>query len=237
MLCIAHRGARGHAPENTLAAIKKALQLGAPSIEIDVYQVDGHLVVFHDDRLERTTNGSGYLLDHKFSELRQLDAGNGQTIPTLQEVLQTIDQAAAINIELKGPQTAVPVLQVVDQFRQSGWANDLFLISSFNHRELVEARRLDAGIKIGALTSCLPVNNAEFAERLGSYSVHPSIEFVDPLFVRDAQRRGLRVYVFTVNHADDIDKMQRIGVDGVFTDYPERVLSIQSAVGSPVGWF
>ncbi len=237
MLCIAHRGARGHAPENTLAAITKALELGATCIEIDVYNVDGHLVVFHDDRLERTTNGSGYLQNQKFADLRKLDAGNGEIIPTLGEVLQTIDRSAAINIELKGSQTAAPVLRIVEQFRLLGWPNDLFLVSSFNHRELVESRRLDAHIKIGALTCSLPVNNAEFAERLNSFSVHSSMEFIDRAFVDDAKMRGLRVYVYTVNHPEDIEKMARLGVDGVFTDFPERVLSTVRPTVPNIGWF
>ena len=237
MLCIAHRGARGYAPENTLAAVDKALEMGAPCIEIDVYSVDGHLVVFHDDRLERTTNGSGYLQDQKFAELRKLDAGNGEIIPTLEEVLQTIDRRAAINIELKGLHTAEPVLHVVKQFRQIGWPNDLFLVSSFNHRALVESRRLDADINIGALTCSLPVNNAEFAERLNSFSVHPSMEFIDEAFVNDAKMRGLRVYVYTVNHPQDIEKMKILGVDGVFTDFPERILSTGCDSTATVGWF
>ena len=87
LLCIAHRGAMGHEPENTLASIRKAMELGASCIEIDAYYVDKHLVVFHDDRLERTTNGTGYLCDQSFEELRTLDAGNGQQIPTHQIIM------------------------------------------------------------------------------------------------------------------------------------------------------
>ncbi|MBW2492594.1 MAG: glycerophosphodiester phosphodiesterase, partial [Deltaproteobacteria bacterium] len=90
MLCIGHRGAMGHAPENTLYSIGKALELGSPCLEMDVYNVDGHLVVFHDHRLERTTNGTGYLLDQKFDDLRKLDAGNGEKIPTLEEAFEMI---------------------------------------------------------------------------------------------------------------------------------------------------
>ncbi len=236
MLCIAHRGARGHAPENTIAAIKKALELGAPSVEVDVYFVDGQLVVFHDDRLERTTDGSGYLLDQTFCDLRKLDAGYGEVIPTLAEVLDTLNQRAAINIELKGPGTVEPVLELVSNYRNAGWSNDLFLISSFNHRELVKVRLMDKQVKIGAITVSLPVSNAEFASRLTSYSVHLSIEFIDSQFIDDAKNRGLQVFVFTVNHPEDIVKMRDLGVDGVFTDYPDRVLSGLSGKEQLVGW-
>ncbi len=89
LLCIGHRGAMGHAPENTLLSFRRALELGAHCVEADVYYVDHHLMVFHDDRLERTTNGSGYLADHDFETLRSLDAGNGERIPTLGEVFET----------------------------------------------------------------------------------------------------------------------------------------------------
>ena len=109
MFCIGHRGARGHAPENTLASVRKAIELGADWIEVDVYGVDGELVVFHDDRLERTTNGEGLLMGQSFDYLRSLDAGDGELIPTLAEVFDVAADRVGINVELKGPGTAEPV--------------------------------------------------------------------------------------------------------------------------------
>jgi glycerophosphoryl diester phosphodiesterase len=235
LLCIGHRGAMGHAPENTLLAIRKALALGTPCMEIDVYSVDGHLVVFHDSRLERTTNGTGYLLDQKFDDLRKLDAGSGEKIPTLKEAFEVINLNAGVNIELKGPDTAGPVAKFIAKMRESGWSDELVLVSSFNHRELSQVRRLDPRIKLGAMIVGLPLDDAKFAECLGAYSVHLSLEFVDCRFVKDAHNRGLRVFVFTVDHPGDIDKMRKLGVDGVFTNYPERVLK-DNAVTNAVGW-
>lgn len=235
LLCIGHRGAMGHAPENTLLSFKKALELGAPCVEADVYHVDGNLVVFHDDRLERTTDGSGYLLDHDFDTLRSLDAGDGERIPTLGEVFETVDLRAGVNIELKGPDTARPVVDFVSALRKEGWRDDLILVSSFNHRELEEVRRIDPRIRLGALMVGLPVDDAAFAAALGAYSVHLSLEFIDRRFVDDAHSRGLRVFVFTVNYPDDIRRMEGLGVDGVFTNYPERVLSHQKE-GGIIGW-
>ncbi len=235
LLCIGHRGAMGHAPENTLLSFKKALELGAPCVEMDVYHVDGNLVVFHDERLERTTNGSGYLLDHDFDYLRSLDAGDGERIPTLLEVFEIVDRKAGVNIELKGPGTARPVVDFVAARRKQGWRNDLILVSSFNHRELEEVRGMDPSIKLGALMVDLPVDDAAFADALGAYSVHLSLEFIDRGFVDHAHSRGLRAFVFTVNHPHDIHRMERLGVDGVFTNYPERVLSRQDA-GGIIGW-
>ena len=228
LLCIGHRGAMGHEPENTLSSVRKALALGAPCVEVDVYSVDGHLVVFHDDRLERRTNGTGYLTEQSFEYLRSLDAGDGQRIPTLEEVCELIDSRACLNIELKGPDTAAPVTELISNLIESGWHKEAILVSSFNHRELLkmkrEIKRFNQDIKLGALIYGIPVDDAKFAEDLGAFSVHPSLSFINQQFVDDAHARGLKVYVYCVNHPEDIAKMYKLGVDGVFTDFPERVL-------------
>jgi glycerophosphoryl diester phosphodiesterase len=214
----------GHEPENTLSSIRKALVLGVPYVEVDVHYVDGQLVVFHNNRLERTTNGVGYLSEQSFEYLRSLDAGDGQSIPTLEEVCEVIDSQACLNIELRGPNTAAPVSELISNLIKSGWDKEAILVSSFNHRELLEMKRLNQDIKRGALIHGLLVDDAKFAEDLGAFSVHPSLDCVDQRFVDDAHRRGLQVYVYTVNYPEDIDKMHKLGVDGVFTDFPERVL-------------
>lgn len=230
MLCIAHRGAMGHAPQNTLAAISKALELNAPWIEIDVYSVDGHLVVFHDDRLEGLTDGSGYVPEQSFEYLRSLKVlCSDQGIPTLDEVCALIGGRAGLNIELKGAGTAAPVSDLVNKLINEQWQPDQFLVSSFNHRELARFKQLNPAINIGALHCSLPVNNAQFAEELGAWSINPSLEFVDQQLVDDAHARGLKVYVYTVNHPEDIERMHRMGVDGVFTNYPERVNAIMES--------
>jgi len=224
LLCIGHRGAMGHAPENTLSSIRKALELGVNSVEVDVYYIDGHLLVFHDDRLERTSDAAGYLEEQSFEYLRTLDAGDGQRIPTLEEVCEEVDSKACLNIELKGAATAAPVVELISRYVEKGWHKDSFLVSSFNHRELLAVKRLDEDIKLGALIRALPVDDAKFAQDLGAFSVNPALDFIDQRFVDDAHDRGLKVYVYTVNHPEDINKMYRLGVDGVFSSFPERVL-------------
>lgn len=237
LLCIGHRGAMGHAPENTLASFRKALELGVPCVELDVHNVDGNLVVFHDDRVERTTDGTGNLATHSFEQLRTLDAGSGEKIPTLTEVFDLINKRAGVNIELKGPDTARPVAKFIAGLRQQGWHDNLILVSSFNHRELETIKQLDPAIKLGALFVGLPVDDAEFAVRLGAYSVNPSLEFVDKRFVNNAHSHGLRVFVFTVNHPEDISRMRELGVDGVFTNYPELVIQDQGDENQMIGWY
>lgn len=225
----------GHAPENTLLSFKKALELGANCVEADVYHVEGNLVVFHDDRLERTTNGSGYLLDHDFDTLRSLDAGDGEKIPTLEELFETVNLKAGVNIELKGPGTARPVVEFIAARRRYGWHDDLILVSSFNHSRLETVRRRDPRIRLGVLIAGSPGDAVAVAAALEAYSVHLSLAFMDRGVVADAHSRGLRVFVFTVNHPDDIRRMEGLGVDGVFTNYPERVLK-HHKTGGIIGW-
>lgn len=223
LFCIGHRGAMGYAPENTLLSIQKAIELKVDMIEIDVYYIDGELVVIHDDRLERTTNGAGYVWDKTFAELRVLDAGRGQQIPTLQEVADLIPDNIEINIEIKGRTATRPVLEFINQRCNNKNDKQRFLVSSFIHQELVLAHELDKDIRIGALCCAEPVKLAKFASKLNAYSVNPSLEFVTKEFVNDAHTRELKVFVYTVNHPEDITRMRDMGVDGVFSNYPDRV--------------
>jgi glycerophosphoryl diester phosphodiesterase len=226
----------GHAHENTLASFRKALELGAPCVELDVRHVDGHLLVFHDDRLERTTNGSGYLSERDFGYLRSLDAGGGERIPTLEEVFDAVGARAGVNIELKGEGAARPLVELLSARRRSGCDSDLVLVSSFSRSDLILVRRMDPEIKLGILIAGRPSDDLLFAARLRAYSVHPALRFVGRKFVRDARFRGLKLFVFTVNQLDDITRMESLGVDGVFTDYPERVLKYRRPGDPALGW-
>ena len=224
MLCIGHRGARGHAPENTLASVRKAIELGADWVEIDVYRVDGELVVFHDDRLERTTSGTGFLMDQSFDYLRGLDAGKGEQIPTLAEVFDLAAEQVGINVELKGPGTAEPVVR----FLQERGANlSRVLLSSFRHEELRQVQQLDAEVRLGALFVELPVDAIEQAQALGAWSINPVKEAVTEAFVAAAHGAGFKVLVFTVNEVADMERLKAMGVDGLFTDYPDRLMSLR----------
>ncbi len=214
----------GYAPENTLKSIAKAIELGTHWIEIDVHHVDNHLIVIHDDRLERTTNGNGRVSDKTFAYLRILDAGEGEKIPTLDEVLDLTAQRVGLNIELKGPNTAEPVVRLIHERCGLEWDIDQFLVSSFNRNEIKKVKQLDHQIRVGALMCGFPFFNARFAEKLGAYSVHQCLRFINHKLVRDAHRRNLKVFVYTVNEPEDIERMIHMEIDGVFTNYPDRVL-------------
>jgi glycerophosphoryl diester phosphodiesterase len=226
LFCFGHRGARGHEPENTVRAVRKALELGADGVEVDVYFVDGELVVIHDDTLERTTNSRGRVAKKSFAYLRSLDAGSGERIPTLAEIFDAVNRRALINVELKGPHTAAPVATLIAEYvNRRGWSFDDFLVSSFDHARIREAKLFCPDIRIGALIMKAPRGLAKFAETMGAWSLHPDKRCVTPKLVADAHRRGLKVFVFTINQPEEIARMRKLGVDGVFSDFPERVVA------------
>ena len=236
LLCIGHRGAMGHAPENTLKSIRAAMALGAACVEIDVYHVDDHLVVIHDDRLDRTTNGTGYVMERSFDYIRGLDAGDGERVPTLGEIFTAVNHKAGINIELKGPDTAAPVAAFIAEMRQEGWKDDLILISSFDHSELRRMHRLDPAVNIGILLDKPFGDLAPLAASLHAYSVHPSLNFVSQILVDEAHALDLKVLVYTVNRPKDVMRLMEMGVDGVFSNYPDRVREVTRSSSSATGW-
>ncbi len=229
LFCFGHRGAGGHEPENTVRSVRKALELGADGVEVDVHFTDGQLVVIHDDTLDRTTNGQGRVTKKSFAYLRSLDAGSGEHIPTLMEIFNAVDRRAVINVELKGAHTAAPVSALIAEYvNRRGWSYDDFLVSSFDLARIREAKRLCPEIRIGGLIVKTPRGLAKFAEALGAWSLHAGKHCVTPKLVVDAHRRGLKVFVFTINLPEEIARMKKLGVDGVFSDFPERVVTVKN---------
>ena len=226
LFCFGHRGACGHEPENTVRSVLRAVELGADGVEMDVYFADGQLVVIHDDTLERTTNGHGRVMEKTFAYLRSLDAGLGERIPTLVEIFDAVNRRAVVNVELKGPHTAAPVTALIAEYvNQRGWSYDDFLVSSFDHAQLHEVKQLLPEIRLGALIERTPRGLAQFAEALGAWSLHAGKRCVTPKLVADVRRRGLKLFAFTINRPEEISRMQMLGVDGVFSDFPERVVA------------
>lgn len=222
MKIIAHRGASGYAPENTLAAFKKALLMNIDMIEFDVRALpSGEVILMHDHRLDRTTNGTSYVHVHSFDDLRRLNAGDNEIIPTLQEVLDLVNREVPVNIELKGSGVAKAVADIVKEYLEQGWRPADFFVSSFNHRELQEFKLLMPHIDIGALAAVVPLGYAAFASELNAAAVCLEDEFVDDHYIQDAHDRGLKVYVYTVNDIEEVQRFYYMGVDGVFSNYPD----------------
>jgi glycerophosphoryl diester phosphodiesterase len=234
LICFAHRGASGHAPENTLLAVTTALLMGATWIELDVFAVQNELLVIHDSRVERTTNGSGNIHCLSLDYLRSLDAGGGEKIPFLREVLDRVSGKGGVNIELKGEGAADLVAPLLDTFIAEGrFTPDQFLVTSFNHQEIKKFSKLSPRIRTGANISSLPLHNARFAEELGVYSVEIQKDVLTRSFVEDAHKRGLKVFVFTINHADDLEQAHAMGVDGFFTNFPRLCTAAAGDEGCP----
>lgn len=229
-LCIGHRGARGHAPENTLLSIDTGIGLGADMVEFDVQSCGEELVVIHDPRLERTTNGKGRVDQVSLAYLRGLDAGQGQQIPTLQEVLELVAARVALNVEIKSAAgTGARVAAAIREALGDGWTPGQFLVSSFHLPELYEFKQLAPEIPVAALVCGVPLDWAACAVELGASALNISAEFADPRLIHDAHARGLKVYAYTVNHPDDIAALRDARLDGVFSDYPDRVLAVRDA--------
>jgi glycerophosphoryl diester phosphodiesterase len=226
-ICIGHRGASGYEPENTFSSFEKAINMGCPWIELDVYSVESELLVIHDNSLKRTTNGTGKVTESTLTYLRGLDAGKNQQIPTLAEVVALVDKRCAINIELKGPATAEPVSAYLGTLCTNdcanSWQENHFVLSSFNHRELAKA---DIRFRRGALFGKPVPNYFQRTDKLKAYSINLSIKLVEQGLVDAAHDHGLKVFVYTVNKTDDIKRMVDMDVDGVFCDYPDRVFTV-----------
>lgn len=227
MLIFAHRGASADAPENTLLAIDQALTQQADGIEIDVYQLGNELVVIHDSWVSRTTNGNRPLSDYTLEELQTLDAGQGEFVPTLWQVLQRVQGQCLMNIEVKGVSDVSLVnININKAICQLNFKPEQFIVSSFNHHILLAFKKMSPSIKIGALTASNPLDYARFAEELQAYSVNTDISFVDQAFIADAHKRGLKMFVYTVDEPEDLLRLRAWGVDGVFSNGPAKAKSL-----------
>ena len=224
-LVIGHRGAMGHETENTVASVQKALDLGVDMIEIDVFKIkSGEIVVFHDEKVDRLANGGGNIEEYNIVQLRQLILDGGHKIPMLQDVLKTINNKVVLNIELKGEGTADRVNHIIKYYIENkGWSPENFVISSFNWDELRDMRSLNKDIKIAVLTENDPLQAIEVAKELNAVAINPYFETLTQENTAKIQEEGLKIYTWTVNEPEDIQRMTDFGVDGIITNYPERV--------------
>ncbi len=220
-----HRGAKAYVAENTIESIQKALDFGVDGIEIDVHLCDsGELVVFHDFTLDRMTNGTGEIGKMPLSELKQLQVSNHYKIPTLEEVLDVINRTCLLNIELKGRCTAAKTAEVIETYiNQKGWEYSDFLVSSFQHHELEDVFKLNKNIPLGVLTKASVFEALELAKTINAVAIHPNFALLTKENVKRAQSKGFKVNTWTVNDADTILRMKRYGVDGIISDYPDRL--------------
>ncbi len=231
MLLIAHRGASAYAPENTLAAFRLALEMGAKAMEFDVHQTRDHeLVVIHDADLRRVARRRAKVADLTWRELFALDVGSwfdpafaAERVPRLQDVFDLAGSEVELHIELKNGSSVYPGIEerVVDLIqRRRAWRR--CVVSSFDHAALYAARSLDERLRLGYLLGLTGMRAAyrEMAE-LKAESLNISSRQADRHRVREARNRGYKVLVYTVNASRDLARLDKMGVDGVFSNHPE----------------
>jgi len=224
--CFAHRGASGHAPENSLRSFEKAIELGASWIELDVRVVDSQAIVFHDRSLKRMTGAQGLVSKQTLRDIRALSLPQGLKIPLLHEVLLSCKDRAALQIELKGPGTGVVVAEQLNAAMRDGWRAESLLVSSFDHAELLTLKTLAPQVPRGILVYGYPLNCIGIARKLGAKSIHIDLDAASKERISRIQQAGFKVYVYTVDDLDDIKMLREWGADGVFSNYPERVLQL-----------
>jgi glycerophosphoryl diester phosphodiesterase len=237
-LRIAHRGASGERPENTLGAFRRALELGAGMIECDLRLcADGHVIVLHDAFLERTTSGYGAARDQMLADIRHFDAGAwrgaefaGEVVPTLEETLDLVLPRARLNLELKSEgedprMLALATVAAVSQRR----ALDRVVFSSFDFPTLVRIREASPHAQIGVLWGELDFTEAwSRAREVGAVALHPRAETVTTGVIAAARDRGLLVFAWTVNSRDRMVELVRSGADGLMSDFPGRLLEARA---------
>ncbi len=242
----AHRGASLYAPENTLEAFELARQQGADAIELDAKLTrDGHIVVIHDQTLDRTTPGNGAVKDATLEQIRELDAGSffdpcfhHARIPTLEEVLAALGKQLLINIELTNYTSIYDELpEKVAALIQKMGLEDYVLFSSFNPIALRRIKRLLPQTPIGLLTasgSAGRLARSLVPWMIPCQSLHPEKSDLHPKLLHTWQRRDKKVFVYTVNEIGEMERLFRMGVDGIFTDDPLNALKIRATILSEV---
>lgn len=221
---IGHRGAKGHLTENTLESISLALEMGIDGIEVDVHLcASGEVVVFHDFTLDRLSDGSGEITTKTYDQLQQLTLKGGYKIPLLTEVLDLIEGKCSINIELKGLNTSKSTCAIISKYIDKGWEYSSILVSSFQENELLEVKKINGNILIAVLSKASVEEAIEWGKILNATAIHPSLGIITRQSVIDAHTQGFNVNVWTVNEPEDIARMIEFGVDGIISDFPDRL--------------
>lgn len=236
---VGHRGAMGHAPENTFASFRKAVALGVDAVECDVHlSKDGVLVVHHDETLDRTTSGKGFIRDHSWAAIRSLDAGgwfhrsfSRERPPSLPALLRWAKPQRApdgsplrVVVEIKNEKVRYPGIaeKTVAALRRAGMRRRAVVIS-FNHDTMARVKKLDPGIKTGLLFARRLRDLAARMKRAGADAVFPRHLLVTRGFMDEARRRGWFVGTWTANDVSDLRRLTGLGVDAVAGNYPERI--------------
>jgi len=220
---VAHRGASAYEPENTLRSVRRALEIGADAVEVDVrLSADGFPVVIHDETVDRTTNDTGKVAEMTLEELRKLDAGQGERIPTLEEILDAVRGRAVLFLELKVDEAAFPSLRLV---RERGMLDGV-LFTSFSQSALSRVKAEEEGAHIG-LIYFRPSDGIVGAKKLGCEFVLPYHRLATERAIAFAHRMRLRVVPWTVDDLETARELKRRGADGVASNRPDVMMPLR----------
>lgn len=225
MLKIAHRGASGYEPENTLAAFENALGIHPDMLEVDVrISKDHHVIAIHDAKVDRTTNGKGKVKSFTLSELKQFDAGKGQKIPTLEEVLDFIHGRAKINIDIKETDVIGPTLLIIEKYVQAKkYRYDDFLVSAFYPWMLKKVQQKNSHIPLALNFAFFPRFFFFLSRTFDLQYIKPHRHVISKKMISLARKKGWKVLVWTINTPQEVKKMKELGVDGILTDFPDKI--------------
>ena len=230
MLVLAHRGASGYAPENTMIAFQKAIDLKADGFELDVQMTkDGEIVVIHDETIDRTSDGKGWVKDFTFEELRKYNYNKTHPefdhadIPTMREVFELVKPTnLVINIEIKTGIIFYPIEEKLLALTKEMGMEDRVFYSSFNHYTVKKIHQLDPATTVGFLYADGPIDMPEYGTKHGVNALHPALYNLQyPGFVEECKKRGLALNVWTVNEEQYVKMCMEVQVDSVITNYPD----------------
>lgn len=220
---IAHRGYSARYPENTMLAFEKALGTGCDGIEFDIHlSKDRRIVILHDEALDRTTDGHGYIKDYTFDGLRRLDAGQGQRIPTLEEYFDLVGSRSILtNIELKNSVFRYEGMEemAIKAVRDRGLASQV-IFSSFNHYSILKCKELAPEIRCGFLTWSWFIEAGAYTAKHGVECIHPEYNSLTEEAIREIRGNGRGINAYTVNTRQDMERLVSLGVEGIITDDP-----------------
>lgn len=231
ILNIAHRGYSGKFDENTMLAFRKAIEYGADGIETDVQlSKDNIPVIIHDETLDRTTDGSGYVKDYTLEELKKFRTKNGEEIPTLKELFELVVESnlKVLNLELKNsifPYEGMEeiVLDMIYEYN----LQDRIIISSFNHLSLVKIRKIDKRIKLGALTDSTLANVPKYLKDICVECYHPCFpSILNEEYMKEIKEAGIMVNPYTVNEEEHMKMVIKYKVDSIITNQVEKLYKI-----------
>jgi len=208
-------------PENTLRSVNRAIDIGVDAVEVDVRKSkDGKLVIVHDPSVDRTTNGKGAVATLTLKELKALDAGKGERIPTLDEMMGAVRGKVGLFLEIKEPETTS---ELVSSVKAAGLESATTFVSFF-HPALLRVRLLSPSLRCGAIFSCEPADPTRLAVDARVELMLPKVDYVSELMVREAHRHSMLVQPWVINDPSEATRVTRMGVDGVASDFPNRVI-------------